>query len=144
MPPVRPVSDAGKSAASKDFICIKDNECGARAQCVSGKCACMSGWESCDGRGCFNLNGPESCGACGVKCGADEKCAFDPTQKKSRCVNCAVLARVTFDAFGKYDHCWGDMPNYCTNVSISPLHCGACDNRCQGGTACRNGACVAP
>ncbi len=142
--PARLVSDAGSRSSSKEFICMKDGECGSRGQCVSGKCVCTPGWEACDGRGCFNLTQPDNCGACGIKCAADEKCAFDPAQHKNRCVNCATLARVTYDSFSRYDHCFGDMPNWCTNVNLSPLHCGRCDNRCEGGTSCRGGACVAP
>ncbi len=143
-PSVPPVSDAGSRTSSKEFLCMKDSECGSRGQCVSGKCACMPGWDSCDGRACWNLSLPDNCGACGVKCGADEKCAFDPAQHKTRCVNCATLSRVTFNTFDRYDHCWGDMPNFCTNVNISPAHCGSCENRCQGGQVCRQGTCVAP
>lgn len=142
--PPHVVSDAGRRSSSKEFLCMKDSECGSRGQCVSGKCACMPGWDACDGRGCFNLSSNDNCGACGVKCGADEKCAFDPAQHKTRCVNCATLARVTFDSFSRYDHCFGDAPNWCTNVNISNIHCGSCDNRCQGGDVCRSGACVAP
>jgi hypothetical protein len=138
--------DAGRKPASGGLLCMEDKECGSRARCNAGKCECFAGYATCGGPrdGCYSLQDSQNCGACGVKCEADAKCEYDPAEHRQRCVNCAAIARVTYNPLFRFDHCWGDMPNFCTNLTISNFACGSCGNRCEGGTTCKNGACVAP
>ena len=51
-----------------------DNPCGIHSDCISGACACVTGFRECDGVCVDTNNNPAHCGSCDLSCGAGESC----------------------------------------------------------------------
>lgn len=96
--------------------CCGNQECGSNAECVSGRCACLSGFEECRG-GCVPAG----------DCCASVVCPDDTTCVGGACICTAAGATL----------CDGR----CTDVATDGANCGVCGAVCGTGT-CTNGACL--
>lgn len=139
------------------------------ARCETGTCqyACAPGYADCDGdpaNGCevATASDREHCGACGQRCwGADSCCegvcvatSWDLNHCGAcgnRCVStpgtearCEVGRCVSYCGWPTQE-CDGDPATVCeTDITANDAHCGACNNACADGMACREGRCACP
>jgi hypothetical protein len=117
----------------------------ANANCMNAMCVigmCLNGFSDCDkvpGNGCeADLNNdPNNCGACGMKCAAENNATVGCSGGKCVITGCSP-------GFGDCDKQYG---NGCEkDVSSDVNNCGACGMTCPGGpnvttVACQNSAC---
>ncbi|MCS6800237.1 MAG: hypothetical protein NZ898_17235, partial [Myxococcota bacterium] len=93
----------------------------ATALCVDGTCVlrCESGYLDCDERaGCeSDATSPASCGSCTVMCAAPTPLCDPGSGSDARCVADCPAGTTRCGAT-------------CVATDSSPVHCGACDNRC--------------
>jgi hypothetical protein len=100
----------------------------ADAVCSYGECviqSCYEGWADCDGsswNGCETqtYNNPDHCGGCGSFCPPNSGCAG---------TYCACIGGTT--------DCFGECVELGTN-----MYCSGCEDACQDGQNCIDGACV--
>ena len=126
---------------------LDDDNCGAcgnvcptpaagfrmRLGCVDGQCGqlkCEKDWSSCDDdldNGCeTNLTTEENCGFCGNACSPDQRCVN--TGLKYEC-----LCREG----------WSLCGDQCVSFVDDANHCGGCGVKCNTGSYCSYGSCVA-
>ncbi|WP_373048962.1 MXAN_6577-like cysteine-rich protein [Vulgatibacter sp.] len=141
------------------------NVCEPGSACTDGVC-CAEGAIACAGV-CTDPGARESCGGCGVACGATEVCAADgdgfacadcggETRCGNTCVdlqgdgaNCGACGTAcatgevcsegacVLDCRGGRTACGTS----CVDLQSDSLHCGACDDACEGNQECSAGAC---
>lgn len=131
--------DAGGCTAGQvecDGVCVDTQSnryhcdgCGQACErneaCVSGSCACVEGFDDCDGdpaNGCESnvAFDPQHCSACNAACLTHEVCGAG---------TCLCPE--------PYVACNGS----CVSLNDDPLSCGACGNACGSGDICLNGLC---
>lgn len=105
-----------------------DRPIAQRMACVGDTCACMAGFDNCDGQpydGCeTDLSfDPRHCGSCGVRCD-NGQCVDGECVASAGYVNC--------------NQGWHD--GFEAHLQSDPANCGACDHDCMGGS-CANGRC---
>lgn len=107
--------------------------CGGGSVCVEGACACPPDRPTVCGTSCVDTDGdPNHCGMCGMVCTADPPAL-------GAC-NAGVCGLGCPTGLG---NCDGDDSNGCeTETATDPIHCGACDRRCEF-TNATMGSCVA-
>ena len=111
--------------------------CATGESCLGGTCiaGCASGTTRC-GSACVNLTSDaNNCGTCGMTC---------PTRTNAAPACSGATCGLTCNA--GFGNCDSNPSNGCeTDVTSSPLHCGACGAICNvGGNAsavCRGGSC---
>jgi hypothetical protein len=101
-------------------------------RCAAGGCACGSGPECGDGRGCCDgvcadtQSDSMNCGGCGLACGQGTTCSG------GQCLCEGV-------ACGPGESCCNGT---CANTQTDPNNCGVCGTECSGeASACNNGLC---
>lgn len=125
------------------------NECpdaNGVANCVGGECGvadCAEGFGDCDGDDvCESLQAdPMNCGRCGNDC--------DASNGRAECVAGQCVVESCEEGWDDCDSgaADGGYSTGCeTNVLVNPMHCGACDARCDvvanGTGTCAEGTCV--
>ncbi|MCB9644963.1 MAG: hypothetical protein H6728_17975 [Myxococcales bacterium] len=121
--------------------CPQGSECVLDKFCLT---LCPAGTTRCD-FDCTNLQSDFlHCGACGQACKSGEACVNGACQvSASSCVPLCQGGKLCAPnglcvcAAGETD-CGGA----CFSLNASPLHCGACNNKCPSGSACENGTCT--
>jgi hypothetical protein len=117
--------------------------CAANAICTGGTCegggGTYLGLAACAAAGgaplCTNLFADvNNCGACGIKCMADQTCNGGV---------CGTVATMTCPATAKACLDPSGTKMYCANVMGDPNNCGTCGVVCGATAACSNGQCVA-
>ncbi|GAB4196855.1 MAG: hypothetical protein OHK0013_04410 [Sandaracinaceae bacterium] len=100
--------------------------------------SCDTGFLNCDTNrvnGCETGFSVTNCGACGTRCGANERC------------NAAGDCQCgTGPSAASGEACTGTTPdccgNACTDLQTDVNNCGACGNRCGAGETCAAGRCT--
>ncbi|MCZ7681091.1 MAG: hypothetical protein M5U28_20815 [Sandaracinaceae bacterium] len=163
------------------FPCTQDADCPDTATCADGVCsnelvhaadggagvitrgdgglACGMGRTPC-GDACVDLaNAPDHCGACGVACPPNERCAegacvclaphlvcgsacADTSNDAAHCGECFAAC----EGICRDGTCCGDGRAYCggscIDVDTDELNCGDCGRTCSPRQECRSGVCV--
>jgi len=108
---------------------VDDDACGDGRLCavLSGRATCVlacgDGLTRC-GDACRDVSSdPESCGGCGIRCAAGERC------ESGACVPACSADRVLCGTI-------------CVDTSSDRSHCGACGVACGMGEECCGGVCV--
>jgi MYXO-CTERM domain-containing protein len=83
---------------------------------------CVEGTVGCSGA-CVDVTSDDAhCGACGVACGAEERCVGGVCE-----IACGTSSV----------QCSGQ----CVDITSDDAHCGACGSQCLAGQVCSNGVC---
>jgi hypothetical protein len=125
--------------------------------------SCAEGSAFCDGACREVATDPAHCGACGVACGASQRCdaglcacsagltacgaaCVDLTTDATNCGACGRSCGALFCAAGTCtDTCPAgttDCAGSCVDLATSAANCGSCGTVCRAGEACAGGACA--
>ncbi|MFO0647184.1 MAG: FG-GAP-like repeat-containing protein [Polyangiales bacterium] len=106
------------AAAPRASALCRDSTCALRCDAGTGDCNGVSG----DGCEIDVATDREHCGACDVRCRADQRC-------QGACV-CPVSLL--------------ECAGACVDTLTTAAHCGACGRPCRAGWSCEHGACYPP
>ena len=127
-----------------DASCSSYITCSELEDCISGKCilsSCKKAEESIcmenEQNICVNIHGsnPNHCGACGAVC----------TDKDTAKANGCAQGQCTYICRDDMLNCGSITEPACLSkdqLKTDPLHCGACDTKCEYNEFCKDGKCT--
>ncbi len=102
--------------------------------CKDGEQICMSGNDTV----CYSLTDIHHCGNCSLDCDLHNY----QNVVADKCVEKNGIYACTYKCTDGLTNCGDDTEPNCVDLSTTTLHCGACGNKCEGSTYCKDGNCI--